>query len=385
MEKITSLNTYIIEMNKEIEIVKSHIQELIGIDISNLATFGDLSNLEVNLKHYTDTAVDSVDLSDYAKKDELPDLPDYVTKKYVDSNELDLSSCVSKTEMYYEGDSTKDIRIKYNTLSTSSFDHKNNIYIGGSYDGRTDASAYQNIVIGPGAKSKSYQGVIIGCDSQNNSNSVVIGHDSASTFNSVVVGSRSQAMSSSVAIGTECTNTTACATSVGYKAISIQGYTVALGYLAQTRGVYCIAVGTNAQATGNNAIAIGNNCVNSTQGLIKFWSGLNSTTSSLTGVQFGNIIFGISGSNLTTTNATSFDIRLTLACGISEPTNNNIVTKQYINSIPDLTNYLTADIVYIPPATSTSGFDVSGITGHNPDDYKLVMKKYVDDLFNSLQ
>jgi hypothetical protein len=40
-------------VNKEIEVVKSHIQELIGIDVSNLATLGDLTNLETDLKRYT--------------------------------------------------------------------------------------------------------------------------------------------------------------------------------------------------------------------------------------------------------------------------------------------------------------------------------------------
>jgi hypothetical protein len=44
-EKIATLNTHITLVNKEIEIVKSHIQEIIGIDVSNLVTFGDLSNL----------------------------------------------------------------------------------------------------------------------------------------------------------------------------------------------------------------------------------------------------------------------------------------------------------------------------------------------------
>jgi hypothetical protein len=52
-ERIASLN-YIMEVNKEIEVVKSHIQELIGTDISNLATLGDLLNLEDSLKRYTD-------------------------------------------------------------------------------------------------------------------------------------------------------------------------------------------------------------------------------------------------------------------------------------------------------------------------------------------
>jgi hypothetical protein len=40
----------------------------------------DLTNLEDNLKQHTDEAVGTIDLSDYATKDELPDLSDYATK-----------------------------------------------------------------------------------------------------------------------------------------------------------------------------------------------------------------------------------------------------------------------------------------------------------------
>jgi methionine synthase II (cobalamin-independent) len=68
-KRISSLNKVITMVNKEIEVVKSHISELIGIDISSLATFEDLSSLEDSLKQYTDAAVDSVDLSDYATGD----------------------------------------------------------------------------------------------------------------------------------------------------------------------------------------------------------------------------------------------------------------------------------------------------------------------------
>jgi hypothetical protein len=39
-------------------------------------------------------------------------------------------------------------------------------------------------------------------------------------------------------------------------------------------------------------------------------------------------------------------------------------------------------MVYIPPETLP--IDISGMTGHNPDNDKLVTKKYVDDLFSSL-
>jgi hypothetical protein len=51
--------------------------------------------------------------------------------------------------------------------------------------------------------------------------------------------------------------------------------------------------------------------------------------------------------------------------------------------VPNLTNYLTADMVYVPLATTTTSG--TGMTFHNPDDDKLVTKKYVDDLFSSLQ
>jgi hypothetical protein len=125
--------------------------------------------------------------------------------------------------------------------------------------------------------------------------------------------------------------------------------------------------------------------VNSTSSYIKFWIGTE-ITSNLYEVQFGNIIFGISGSYLTIKNATSFDVRLIFKSTLAAPTNNDIVTKKYVdNLIPDLANYLTADMVYVPPVTTTSGFGTSGITGSIHDNNLLVTKKYVDDLFNSLQ
>jgi hypothetical protein len=43
----------------------------------------------------------------------------------VDLNEQDLSSCVTKDEMYYEGDQTKDIRIKYNSTPVDAYNHEN--------------------------------------------------------------------------------------------------------------------------------------------------------------------------------------------------------------------------------------------------------------------
>jgi hypothetical protein len=54
---MASLNPHIIKVNKEIEIVKNNIQELIGIDVSNIATLGDSSSLEGSLKQYTDNSI----------------------------------------------------------------------------------------------------------------------------------------------------------------------------------------------------------------------------------------------------------------------------------------------------------------------------------------
>jgi hypothetical protein len=42
-------------------------------------------------------------------------------------------------------------------------------------------------------------------------------------------------------------------------------------------------------------------------------------------------------------------------------------------------------MVCVPLATTTSGFDTSGISSNNFVDSLLVTKKYVDDLFNSSQ
>jgi hypothetical protein len=106
-ERIASFNTYIMEVNREIEVVKSHIQELIGIDVSSLATFGDLLSLETNLKQYADNSIP--DLSDYATKEEIPDLSNYATKREIP----DLTDYLTKTEMYYEVDFKKHLRIKY--------------------------------------------------------------------------------------------------------------------------------------------------------------------------------------------------------------------------------------------------------------------------------
>jgi hypothetical protein len=97
--KLWEINTHIALVNKEIETVKANIQELNRIDVSNLATFGDLSNLEDILKLYTDEAIEAIpqpDLTDYATKDEFPDLTNYATK-----NEIpDLTDYLTKTEMY---------------------------------------------------------------------------------------------------------------------------------------------------------------------------------------------------------------------------------------------------------------------------------------------
>jgi hypothetical protein len=54
----------------------------------------------------------------------------------------------------------------------------------------------------------------------------------------------------------------------------------------------------------------------------------------LAGVDFGNITFDISCNELTIKNPTIFNVRPTLASGLSAPTNDNdIVTKMYVDDL----------------------------------------------------
>jgi hypothetical protein len=122
---------------------------------------------------------------------------------------------------------------------------------------------------------------------------------------------------------------------IGYSAKS-SSYSTSIGYNARATGTRTICIGYNAKVTASG-IAIGTYCENTTDNYIKFWVGSSSTISTLAGVQFGNVVFGISGTNLTITNATSFDIRPTLKNSLPAPINNNdVVTKKYVdNLIPD--------------------------------------------------
>jgi hypothetical protein len=139
-----------------------------------------------------------------------------------------------------------------------------------------------------------------------------------------------------MSIGTNCQNATEYSTSVGYTTQSSLGAT-SLGYSAQASGTFAVVIGYNAKTT-SSGITKGGQCNNTTANSIKFWVGNDSTTSTLTEVQFGNIIFGISSSNLTIKNATSFYVRLTLKNNLPAPTNDNdIVTEKYVD---DLFNFL---------------------------------------------
>jgi hypothetical protein len=197
---------------------------LIWIDVSNLATLGDLSSLEESLKQYTD--------------DSIQDLSDYDTKEYVDTNEPDLSSCLAKTDIFYEGDLTNEIRIKYNSNTDDGYNQKNNICVGGSYTGTTLTYDFQSVVIGYGSKNTRFKNELIGTHTQNTSS-----------------------------------------------------YSIIVGFGAQVNGSYGTTIGCYAKES-TNSITIGAYCNNNTANYIKFWAGNDYTTSSLTGVQFGNIILG---------------------------------------------------------------------------------------------
>jgi hypothetical protein len=165
------------------------------------------NNNEIITKEYVDTAVNSIDLSDYA------------TKEYVDSNEPDLSNCITKSDMFFECNTEKDIRIKYNSTPVDAYNNESNIYIGGNFNGTTSTHDYHSVVIGLGAKNTMFKNVWIGNNSQVTS-----------------------------AFSTE------------------------LGFNAKVAS-HSTAIGAAVQASGACSISIGSNCINSTDYHLKFWAG----------------------------------------------------------------------------------------------------------------
>jgi hypothetical protein len=69
----------------------------------------------------------------------------------------DLSNCLAKSDMFFEGDPTNEIRIHYNSTPTDSYNHKNNIFIGGKYDGVEMSNNYNNIIIGYNENNSNYK------------------------------------------------------------------------------------------------------------------------------------------------------------------------------------------------------------------------------------
>jgi hypothetical protein len=162
-----------------------------------------------------------------------------------------------------------------------------------------------------------------------------VGYSARSCNYSTAIGSNSISGAYGISIGTNCMNSGDYVTATGYNAGG-STYSTIIGHKARISRIRAICIGYNAKATGTG-IAIGHYCDCTTDNYIKFWVGTSSTISLLAEVQFGNIIFGMSDSNLTIKNATSFDVRPTLKDSLPEPTNNNdIVTKEYVDSsIPD--------------------------------------------------
>jgi hypothetical protein len=85
---------------------------------------------------------------------------------------------------------------------------------------------------------------------------------------------------------------------VGNNSQTTSAYSTVLGYNAKG-AVHSTAIGADPQTNGISSIAIGSNCINSLDFHLKFWVGASFSVSEFTGVQFGNINFGISGTNLT--------------------------------------------------------------------------------------
>jgi hypothetical protein len=159
-----------------------------------------------------------------------------------------------------------------------------------------------------------------------------VGYSARTSNYSTAIGSSALAGAYGISIGTNCINSSDYATAIRYNAKATT-YSTSIGYSGRTTGAPATCIGYNEKVTGTG-IAIGVYCDSTTENYIKFWTG-SSSTSTLAAVQFGNIILAVSGSNLTIKNATSFNVRPTLASGLSEPVNNNdndIVTKEYVDS-----------------------------------------------------
>jgi hypothetical protein len=137
--------------------------------------------------------------------------------------------------MFYEGEPTNEIRVKYNFNPKDGYNQKNSICIWGEYIGTTLTNDYQSVVIEHGTKNTRFKNVLIGNHTQN------------TLSYSTVVGFGAQVNES-------------CGTTIG-----------------------CYVKGST------QSIVIGTYC-NNTANYIKFWTGNDYTTSRLTGVQFGNII-----------------------------------------------------------------------------------------------
>jgi hypothetical protein len=96
--------------------------------------------------------------------------------------------------MFYEGNPTKYIRIKYDSTSVDTYNHENNIYIGGSYNSTTLMNDSQNVVIGYGAKNERFKNVLIGNNSQATSGySTVLGYNAKKYTHSTAIESDAQA------------------------------------------------------------------------------------------------------------------------------------------------------------------------------------------------
>jgi hypothetical protein len=123
-------------------------------------------------------------------------------------------------QMFYNGDPSKDLRIKYGMTGSTetTVTHDNNVYLGGKYCG-TSSSEYQNTVIGSNSEAQQHQSTVVGFGaSTTHPNSVVIGVNSKQTAqsNSVVIGVNVEGQGkNSIVIGNELTSTTSNCASIG--------------------------------------------------------------------------------------------------------------------------------------------------------------------------
>jgi hypothetical protein len=115
-------------------------------------------DLTETLADYVLTSTFNTKIADYALSSSLADYaPSSSLAAYMSTEDFN-------NQMFYEGDPSKDLRIKYAMTGSTgaTLTHDNNVYLGGKYNGTSSSSDFQNTVIGSNAEGKEYRSTVMG-------------------------------------------------------------------------------------------------------------------------------------------------------------------------------------------------------------------------------